>query len=88
MYNELEDNKMGNSTVESWSNTIASVELLWIYSVESQIGIWTTSNGSVNPFLTFFLLPKKDSEANENETRPKINWSGCCTQLMLHPVFS
>lgn len=60
MYNELQDNKTGNSTVESWSNTIASVELLWIYSVESQIGIWTTNNnGSVNPFLIFFPPPQE-----------------------------
>lgn len=72
MYNELQDNKTGNSTVESWSNTIASVELLWIYSVESQTGIWATNNGSVNPFHTFFPLSKKDNEANKNETGPKI----------------
>lgn len=72
MYNELQDNKTSNSTVASWSNIIAPVELLWIYCVENQIGIWTTNNGSVNPFLTFFPLPKKDNEANENETGPKI----------------
>lgn len=88
MYNELQDNKTGNSTVASWSNTIAPMELLWIYSVESQTAIWTTNNRSVNPFLTFFSLPKKDHEDNEKETGLKIKWSDCCAQLMLHPVFS
>lgn len=46
--------------------------LQWSYSVESQTGIWKTNNGSINPFLTFFPPPKKDNEANKNETRPKI----------------
>lgn len=63
--------KMGNSIVKSWSNSSASVELLWIYSGETEIGIWTTNKGSVSPFLTFFS-PKKDNEANKNYTGPEV----------------
>ena len=50
--------KMGNSIVETWSNSIASVEVLWIYSGESEIVIWTTSKGPVSHFLSF-LPPRK-----------------------------
>lgn len=72
--------RQGNSTEES--NTISSVEFLWIYSVESQIGIWTTNNGSVNSFLIFFSpLPKKDSEANK-----KRNWIKNKVKWLLHTV--
>lgn len=63
--------KMGNSIVKSWSNSSASVELLWIYSGETEIGIWTTNKGSVSPFLTFFS-PKKDNEGNKNYTGAEV----------------
>lgn len=46
--------KMGNSIDESWTNSIASVELPWIYSGESEIGIWTTNKAWVSYFVTFF----------------------------------
>lgn len=82
----LKTTKMGNSIVESWSHSIASVELLWIYSGESETGIWTTNSKSF-PHL-FFFHPKKDTEANKNHTGLKVMWSGSCTQLMLQTVFS
>lgn len=62
--------KMGKFIVKSLSNSIVSVELLWIYNGESEIGIWTTTMGLVSPFLTFFT-PKTDNEANKNDTRLK-----------------
>lgn len=63
--------RQGNSTEES--NTISSVEFLWIYSVESQIGIWTTNNGSVNSFLIFFSpSPRKTVKLTKKETGSKI----------------
>lgn len=57
MYNELQDNK----AIPQWK--AGAIPLLqWSYSgftVHKVIGIWTTNNGSVKPFLTFFPLLRK-----------------------------
>lgn len=59
--------RTGNFRAKSWSHVKASVEVLWIYGGESEVGIWTTK-GPVSPLLSLLLLPRKTMKLIKKDT--------------------